>query len=148
MNDSTVEWQSLERFSFGDSPELADALVKLVVSGAKRATCWPVSEGELTHVGKRMVAIDGRGTPRAVIETVELTIRRFDEVDAAFAFDEGEDGRTLEDWRTAHRAYFTRTSGFAPDMLLWCERFRVVQLLPEPPFRAAEGPSSLQSRPS
>ena len=44
----------------------------------------------LTEVGKRMVMLDGAGRPRAVVTTMELTLRRFDEVDAAF-FDEGEE---------------------------------------------------------
>ena len=129
MDDQAENWQSLETFSFGDNPELAQELADLVVAGAKRATCWAVSEGELTHVGKRMVMLDGAGKPAAVIETIELTRRRFDEVDASFAHDEGEGDRTLDYWRQAHRSYFTRRGSFAPDMMLWCERFRVVRLL-------------------
>jgi len=123
------ERASLETFSFGDSPELADALSSLVLAGIKRATCWPVTEGQQTRVGKKMVVLNGWGTPVALVETVELTVRRFDQVDGAFAFDEGEGDRTLEYWREAHRRYFTRRASFAPDMLLWCERFRVVARL-------------------
>jgi uncharacterized protein YhfF len=129
MDDQAEDWQALETFSFGDNPELAQELADLVVVGRKRATCWSVSEGELTHVGKRMVMLDGAGKPAAVIETIELTKRRFDEMDAAFAHDEGEGDRTLDYWRQAHRSYFTRRKTFAPDMELWCERFRVVRLL-------------------
>ena len=44
----------------------------------------------LTEVGKRMVMLDGAGRPRAVLTTIELTLRHFDEVDAAF-FKEGEE---------------------------------------------------------
>jgi uncharacterized protein YhfF len=68
---------------------------------------------------------DGCGVPIAVIETVELTQRRFGEVDAAFAFDEGEGDRTLASWRLAHQNYFRRQGTFAPDMPLFCERFRL-----------------------
>jgi uncharacterized protein YhfF len=64
-----------------------------------------------------------------VIETVSLTQRRFDEVDADWARLEGEGDGSLADWRDAHRTYFTRNGGFAPDMLLWCEMFRVVKTL-------------------
>jgi uncharacterized protein YhfF len=124
-----MDWQVLETFSFGDTPELADELAGLVVAGLKRATCWSVKDGELTHVGKRMVVLDGKGMPAAVIETVELTQQRFNEVDAQFAYDEGEGDRSLAYWREAHRNYFTRLKTFAPDMLLWCERFRVVELI-------------------
>ena len=38
-----------------------------------------------------MIARDVAGLPTAVIETIDLIQRRFDEVDAAFAFEEGED---------------------------------------------------------
>lgn len=124
-----MDWRSLESFSFGDGPALADELSALVLEGRKTATCWAASDGLPTEVGKRMVMLDGAGRPLAVIETVELTQRRFDEVDAAFAHDEGEGDRSLAFWREGHREYFTRRGQFAPDMLLWCERFRVVVII-------------------
>ena len=68
----TRDWRSLESFSFGDSPRMADELLGYVLAGAKTATCWSVRDGQQTHVGKRMVANDGAGRPRAVIETVSL----------------------------------------------------------------------------
>ena len=73
--------------------------------------------------------LDGAGRPAAIVETVELTKRRFDEVDRVFAFDEGEGDRSLEHWRKAHSRYFTRLGSFAPDMELWCERFRLIARL-------------------
>ena len=125
-------WRDLETFSFGDSPDLADELAALVIIGRKTATCWAASDGQLTEVGKRMVMLDGTGQPRAEVETIELTLRRFNEVDATFAYDEGEDDRTLASWRNAHRNYFNRKGQFADDMLLWCERFRVTKLIMAP----------------
>jgi uncharacterized protein YhfF len=74
-----TDWRSLEQFSFGDSPELADELADLVLAGKKRATCWAASEGLKTEAGKRWVVLDGSGHPVAVIETIELTQRCFDE---------------------------------------------------------------------
>ncbi len=50
------------------------------------------------------------------------------EVPEAFALAEGEND-TLDGWRRDHRVYFERTGGWAPDMLLMCERFRVVRVL-------------------
>jgi len=120
------DWGDLQAFGFGDTPELMDEMARLVLDGKKTATCWAASEGPKTQVGKRWVVRDGSGIPVAVIETVELTQRRFDEVDAAFAFDEGEDDRTLASWRRAHQNYFGRQGTFAPDMPLFCERFRLV----------------------
>jgi uncharacterized protein YhfF len=124
--ENNMDWRLLEQFSFGDSAGLADKLAELVLAGKKRATCWAARDGPSTEVGKRMVMLDGAGKPRAIIETVELTRRRFDEVDEAFAFDEGEDDRTLASWTRAHRNYFGRQGTFAPDMLLYCERFRLI----------------------
>jgi uncharacterized protein YhfF len=121
------DWRALETFSFGDNPALADELAALVLAGKKTATCWAASDGVLTEVGKRMVVLSGSGRPLAVVETVELARRRFHEVDAAFAHDEGEGDRSLAHWRSAHRTYFTRLGRFAEDMLLWCERFRLVE---------------------
>jgi len=74
-----------------------------------------------------MVVLDGRGVPKAVLKTIELTKRRFDEVDEAFAYDEGEGDRSLQHWREAHTQYFTRLGRYAPDMMLWCERFELVE---------------------
>ncbi len=119
----------MDRFAFGDGPALADELAALVLAGRKTATCWAASDGALTSLGKRMEMLDGSGTPLAVLATVELVLRRFDEVDAAFAFDEGEGDRSLAFWRSAHERYFRRLGKFAPDMLLYCERFRLVERL-------------------
>ena len=121
-----MEWRALESFSFGDNPALADKLAGLVLAGTKTATCWAAADGSIsTEVGKRMVMLDGAGAALAVIETLGLRQLRFHEVDAAFAYDEGD--RSLSFWRQAHRRYFRRRGQFAEDMLLCCERFRVVE---------------------
>ncbi|QKV20700.1 ASCH domain-containing protein [Oricola thermophila] len=113
---------------------MADELLALVLAGRKTATCGRASDfgpgGEtLPVVGRRDVILDGSGRPAAVIETEEVTFRRFDEIDEDFARDEGEGLGTLEEWREGHRAFFERTGGFAPDMNLVCERFRLVEIL-------------------
>jgi uncharacterized protein YhfF len=124
------DWEGLESFRFGDSPEMADKLCGLVVDGEKRATCWSTADGQQTAVGKRMVVLDGSGNPCAIIETVELTQRRFCDVDLQFALDEGEGDETLYSWRIGHQTYFMRNGGFTPEMMLWCERFRLIKRLP------------------
>ncbi len=131
MAGELIDWTALERFAFGDGPALADELLALVVAGRKTATCWDAREGQKTTVGQRWVVEDGAGKPRAVIETAELFQARFDAVEAQFAFDEGEDDRSLASWRRNHETYFTRLGGFAPNMLLWCERFRLVAVIGE-----------------
>ncbi len=132
MSDAAIE--GLPRWSFGDSPAMADALLALVLSGAKTATCgslaacegepwWPIRPGD------RSVVLDGAGRPACVLETVDVALRRFDDVDQSFARDEGEGDLSLGWWRDAHRRYFERNGGWSPDMTLVCERFRVVRVL-------------------
>ena len=70
----------LESFAFGDSPALADELLELVLAAKKTATCWAASEGDKgVEVGKRWIVKDGQGRPRAILETVEVERRRFEE---------------------------------------------------------------------
>jgi uncharacterized protein YhfF len=128
---STVpaKYQGLRSFSFGDGPELANELLDLVMRGIKTATCSTEDEPNTSSVGERWIVLDGRGTPRCVIETTEVSYRRFGEVDAAFAHEEGEGDRSLAYWRAAHRKYFGRLGRFSEDMMLMCERFRLVEVL-------------------
>jgi uncharacterized protein YhfF len=121
---------------FGDSAELADELIALVLHGPKRATAGLVADfaadGEpLPRIGGHWIACDGSGVPRAVLRTQELRIGPIDSVDDAFAFDEGEGDRSRDDWLRAHRRYFTRTCAargeqFTDGHEVVFERFAVV----------------------
>jgi uncharacterized protein YhfF len=123
------KYRSLRSFAFGDGPALADELLDLALKGIKTATCSTEDEPNTSTQGERWIVLDGRGEPRCVIETTEVTYRRFGEVDAAFAQDEGEGDRSLAYWREAHRRYFGRQGKFSDDMMLMCERFRLVEIL-------------------
>ena len=119
-----------QSFSFGDSPEMADELLELVLGGRKTATAWAASQGDKgVTVGSRWIVKDGQGRPRAITETVEITRRRCGDVDASFAYDEGEGDRTLDYWRDAHRRYFMREGTYSGHMEVYCERFRLVAVL-------------------
>ena len=122
------KYRSLRSFAFGDGPELADELLELVIRGIKTATCSTEDEPNTSTPGERWIVLDGSGTPRCVIETTEVTYRRFGDVDAAFAHDEGEGDRSLAYWQQAHRNYFGRLGRFSEDMMLMCERFRLVEV--------------------
>ena len=126
--------EELEMFAFGDSAEMADALLSLVLAGTKRATCGALADYEkegapLPQPGRRSIVLDGRGRPACVIETTDVACRRFEEVDGAFAREEGEDDLSLSSWRENHKSYFSRNGGFSPDMVLVCEKFRLVERL-------------------
>jgi uncharacterized protein YhfF len=122
--------------AFGDGPALADELIAVVVDGPKRATAGLVADyaadGErLPRVGSHWVACDGSGKPRAVLRTTELRVGPLSSVDAQFAWDEGEDDRTLESWLDGHRRYFRRQCErigieFSDDLEVCFERFTVV----------------------
>jgi uncharacterized protein YhfF len=134
VKQPAVPYASVVTFSFGDSPAMADELLALVLAGRKTATCgalrdFPEGSPDRPVVGRRDIVLDGKARRAAVIETVEVTVRRFNEVDEAFAHDEGEGFRTLADWREGHQRYFERNGGFSPNMDLICERFRLVEVL-------------------
>ena len=120
----------LDHFIFGDGPEMANRLLSLVIAGTKTATCGKAKDAEPVLVGSQSVIHDGSGQPRAVIETLEVRLCRFCDVDEAFARDEGEGDLSLAWWRKAHSTFFERSDGFSDTMELWCERFRLVQVLP------------------
>jgi uncharacterized protein YhfF len=126
------KYRSLRSFAFGDSPALANELLDLVIKGVKTATCSTEDEPNVSSPGERWIVLDGDGTPRCVIETTEVSFRRYNEVDAAFAYDEGEGDRSLSYWREAHRRYFVRLGRFSEDMMLMCERFRLVEVFASP----------------
>lgn len=120
-------------FRFGDGEALCEALLELVREGRKTATCGALrdyeADGEaLPCPGRRDVVLHWDGRPALVIETVEVTRRRFRDVDEAFALAEGEDD-SLEGWRRGHRAFFARNGGWDNGMMLVCERFRLIEVL-------------------
>lgn len=128
---------SYDVWSFGDTREMANELGELVKVGIKTATCslmWEYeAEGDedLPKVGDVSVITDGEGTPLCIIETIEVEIRPYSQVDESFAYDEGEGDRSLSYWRRAHWEFLSRACasiGREPveNMPLVCERFRVV----------------------
>jgi uncharacterized protein YhfF len=126
---------------FGDNQELADKLYPLVLRGVKHATASLLWEYERDTEapptpGGYSVIIDFAGAPRCVVQTTDVRITPFDQVDAQFASEEGEGDRSLTYWRRAHWDYFSgrcQTLGKTPsqDMPVVCERFRVVYPEPE-----------------
>lgn len=121
---------------FGDSAELADELLEIVIHGPKRATASSVAGYELEsealpEPGLLTVATDGSGRARAVLRTTDVRVGPLSSVDDAFAWDEGEGDRTRATWLNDHHAYFRRYHAslgieFDPDMPTIFERFEVL----------------------
>jgi uncharacterized protein YhfF len=134
--DSPYHAKSYSRGGYGDSPELANELIQLILMGKKTATCgavweWESDDKPLPRVGDIWVEVDGSGSPVCITETTEVNIRNYNEVDADFARAEGEGDLSLEFWRQAHKNYFSRLlrkigKEFSEDMPLVCERFIVI----------------------
>jgi uncharacterized protein YhfF len=122
--------------AFGDSAELADELIELVLWGRKRATAGALADFEHDGApppvpGDIWIASDGSGHARAVIRVTDVRIGPLSSVDEQFARDEGEGDRTLKWWIEAHESFFRRylpTIGveFHPDQMTVFERFEVL----------------------
>jgi uncharacterized protein YhfF/GNAT superfamily N-acetyltransferase len=121
--------------SLGDSPELADILLALLLEGRKRATASLVREygpgNPQPAVGNYAVVVDGRGYPKAIWRTTDIRLGPLHSVNEAFAWDEGEGDRTRESWLALHRDYYTRQAKaqdftFSDDIETVFERFEVV----------------------
>jgi uncharacterized protein YhfF len=125
-----------DAFGMGDSPELRQELLELVLEGKKRASTTLVSEMVTEgwpepKEGDYNILLDGEGRPAAVIVTVSARRARFRDVDAEHAYWEGEMERTLESYRREHAKYYRRRGEalgfeFSEDMEVILERFEVV----------------------
>lgn len=121
---------------FGNTSEMAQELLELVLEGKKTATASLVWEYENNSQDAPVldglsVVTDFEGNPKCVVQTTELRVAAFNEVDADFAFDEGEGDQSLDYWRQAHWDFFAKECielGKAPDleMPVICERFKLL----------------------
>ena len=123
-----------ECFAFGDSPEMADELLALVLTGKKTATVSVVLEDEQTpSVGDLSLVLDGRGNPACVIKTVYLDTVKFCDLTWNMVKLEGED-ENFEQWKSGNIRYWTRDAAkrgytFTDQTLITFERFEVVEVL-------------------
>lgn len=132
-----VDWKErikqMDGWSFGDTPEMADEIGELVVKGIKTATTSLLSEYEiegepLPKIGEQSFIKDSQGDPLCVIETTEVKVKTFGEVDEKYAFDEGEGDRSLGYWRKEHIRFFSKYCHVDENLKLVCERFKVIHL--------------------
>lgn len=105
--DASFRDEGYEADQFGDNSDLADELGNLILKEDKTATCsalweWEAEGSDLPKIGSKTIVLDGNRSPLCIIETTAVTIRAFSDVDAQFAFEEGEDAQSLESWRRDH----------------------------------------------
>ena len=134
--DSPYHQRSYNAEKWGDYRELAEELGTLIAAGTKTASCsslweWEAEGDPIPEVGLITIVLNWEGAPLGTIETVEVETKPYNQVDAQFAYEEGEGDRSIQCWREAHWRYFSRmlaAIGREPseDMPLVCERFRVI----------------------
>jgi uncharacterized protein YhfF len=100
---SPVREEECSAEGWGDSPQMADGLGALIAAGTKSATCSALWEyeaegGPLPEAGSKTIVLDGSGDPLCIVETTEVEVRPYDEIDARFAYEEGEGERSLQHW--------------------------------------------------
>ncbi|MFD2206402.1 ASCH domain-containing protein [Kiloniella antarctica] len=129
------DWNaSFSSWSFGDSAELADKLLALVLSGVKTATCGTLFDYEADNEvppeeGSYHILTDFAGIPHCLIQITSVTLSPFRDVPMDFALAEGEG--SYEEWREAHIKFFNRraeetSNTFDGDTVLVLEHFKVV----------------------
>jgi uncharacterized protein YhfF len=122
--------------AFGDSPEMMDELLALVLSRTKQATAslalWFEDDPlGLPKPGDLWLITDGRGGPACVTRTTRVDVMPIHQVDAQFAWDEGEGDRSYAYWITEHRNFWKREAAregfeYSDDLEVVCERFELV----------------------
>lgn len=125
-----------EAWSFGHTQEQANRLGHLAKIGIKTATsslawCYEAENEALPQVGALSIILDGDQNPLCIIETIQVEIKAFSQVDERLAYDEGEGDWSLAYWRQVHWQVFSAECagmGRTPseDMPVVCERFRTV----------------------
>jgi len=140
MTNWEHELHELPHWHFGGKGSgIEDSLLDLVKRGIKTATCswfesYAIEDESIPQVGEKSVILNSADEPGCVIEVVSVEVKPFLDVDAQFAFEEGEGDRSYEYWKTAHENFFTNY-GKEID-LVWnsknqhvvCERFKVLHI--------------------
>jgi uncharacterized protein YhfF len=98
---------------YGDSDALSIELIALIRAGNKRAGTGLVwlyeAENEpLPEQGDIEIVIDHLSQPVLITRLTKVELIPYAEVSAEYAAIEGEGDGSLEYWRTAHWAYFSR----------------------------------------
>lgn len=113
-----------------------DKLAQLTLQGTKTATAssYPVYKAEnepVPAVGDYSIILDSQNQAVCIIQTTQIDIVPFYQVDEEQAYLEGEGDSTLTYWREVHRTFFESEmqsihQKFTEDMLVVCERFKIV----------------------
>ena len=119
-----------------DNEEEANRLLKLVLSGKKRAISHSLlglqyRKEALPKIGDFTVLTDWDGDAKCIVRTVAVRLKPYFAIRSSYAKLEGEKNGSLEYWKEVHWAYFTReleAFGRVPrdSMIIVCEVFEKV----------------------
>ncbi len=121
---------------FGDNEKDASELLKLVLSGTKRATSHSLlglqlRKEKLPRIGDFTIVTDWEGKAYCIVRTVAVRLKPFFSIREAYAKIEGEGDKSLEYWKQVHWDYYSRELepyGRRPldSMIVVCEIFEKV----------------------
>ena len=125
---------------YGDSPALSAELLALIRDGRKRAgtgLLWAYeADGEaVPKLGDIEIVVDHRHEPALVTRITTVQVIPYSAVTAEYAAIEGEGDGSLDYWRQAHWAFFSRECrriGREPEesMPVICSVFEVLNVVP------------------
>lgn len=123
-------------FYFCDNENDANECAELVVKGIKQATAtslwWYEKNNEpLPKIGGQYIVTDWNGNAQAVIETTRIEPTPYNKITPEFAETEGEGDKSLEYWKSVHKAYYIRemepyNEMFDENMIIVCEYFKTI----------------------
>jgi len=141
VSPDSLAGRSWEAWHFCDQEQPANELAELARTGIKTATssllwAYEAEGAPVPKPGDLSIITTWDGQAVCLIETTDVVIWPFSDVDESIAFEEGEGDRSLAYWRRVHWEAFSRECallGSEPEetMPVVSERFRVLFPLPE-----------------
>ena len=118
---------NLEIWKFGTNKIESDFLFNLVKQGIKTATSYLFDE-TFVEPSRYSILTNWDETEKINLETTKFYVVLFNEVDKEHAWKEGEGTRTLEEWRTIHKEFFSKRLAlqgkeFDENLKIVCEEF-------------------------
>ena len=125
---------------YGDSAALSESLLALIRTGRKRAgtgLLWAYEHDheEIARTGDIEIVVDHLNQPAFVTRITSASVVPFAAVTSEYAAIEGEGDSSLEYWREAHWAFFSRECvrigrEASESMPVVCSIFEVLYALP------------------
>lgn len=142
-NDFTTKFPEYKHHSIPVSDHFCndkintDICAELVLKGVKKASCglkimYDLKKEFFPEINQLTIITNWDQQPICVVKTIDLSFRKFKDIDAEWAESEGEGDQSLEQWKETHRDYFQKQLDelglmFTENVELICERFEVIK---------------------